>query len=165
MTKINLEDLSNLRSDLKDKRIVFCSGTFDLTHVGHVLFFEDCKKYGDYLVVAVAEDNAIRKLKGKNRPILNEHIRLKTVDSYKPVNYVLLNGITDEDHNSEIREIMNRLNPDAYIINKDTFDIPGRRKMCAEQDVELVILDRYCPKEYEDISTTKIIEKIKSLDL
>ena len=114
-------------------------------------------------MVSVANDDAIRRLRGKDRPILNEHIRSKTVDSYKPVDYVLFNGITDEDPNSEIREIMNELKPNTYVINKDAFDIPGRRKMCAEQGVELVILDRQCPEEYENISTTRIIEKIRAL--
>ena len=151
MTKITLEDLSNLRVDLRNEKIVFCSGTFDLTHVGHVLFFEDCKKYGDYLVVAVGEDATIRKVRGKSRPILNEHIRLKTVDSYKPVDYVLLNGMIDEDPNSEIWEIIYRLRPDTCVINKDAFDIPGRRKICVEYGVELVILDRNCPEEYDNV--------------
>ncbi|MEK7074233.1 MAG: adenylyltransferase/cytidyltransferase family protein, partial [Patescibacteria group bacterium] len=91
MSIIEFKDIASLRKEHKDKKIVFCSGTFDLTHAGHVLFLEDCKKYGDLLVVAVGNDfNQRVNAKGKGRPVQNEHLRLKMVSSLKPVDYALL---------------------------------------------------------------------------
>ena len=61
-----LKDISELlllldRND--GEKIVFCSGSFDLVHAGHVLFFEDCKKIGEILVVGVGGDAIIKKTK------------------------------------------------------------------------------------------------------
>ena len=41
-------------------------------------------------------------------------------------------------------------------------NIPYRKELCKKHNIKMVVLDRHCPKEYENISTTKIIEKIKN---
>ncbi len=164
MVIIAVDDLCRLRERYKDQKIVFCSGGFDLTHAGHILFFEDCKKLGDILVVGVARDISLRKRKGENRPILNENIRIKTVDSLKPVEYVFMNSDKAVGELlGTIRTAFEKLKPDIYVINEDAFDIPYREQLCKEHNVKLVILPRWVPPEFDGISTSKIIEKIKSL--
>ena len=86
---ISYKNLASVRKKYPDKKIVFCSGSFDLIHPGHVLTFEALKKLGDILVVAVGGDKDIAEIKGPTRPILNEDLRLKMVDSLKPVDYAL----------------------------------------------------------------------------
>ena len=165
MTVVNMRDLPKIREKYKDKKIVFCSGGFDLTHVGHILFFEDCKKYGDILVVAVGTDNSLKKRKGDGRPILNEHIRIKTIDSLKPVDYCFINK-KEFDVNKPLATIETtfaELKPNVYVINEDAFDISYRQKLCNDYHVKLVILPRWFPPEFDGISTSKIIEKIKQL--
>ena len=158
------KSLPGIRKKYKDKKIVFCSGSFDLTHAGHVLFFEDCKKYGNILVVGLGSDKLIRKYKDRKRPILNNHLRLKMVDSLKPVDIVFLNESKVTEHPHAINEVALRdLQPDVYIINKDASDIPYRKTMAKKFGVKLIILNRRCPKKFRRISTTKIIEKIKNL--
>lgn len=163
------DELSGLREKYKDKKIVFASGAFDLTHVGHILFFEDCKKYGDVLVVAIGEDAITRKYKGDTRPILNEYIRLKTVDSLKPVDYSLIVREPQLSQSyplsiSAFPRLFDRLKPDKWVVNKDALDIPLRQELANKYNIELIILERYCPVEFEGISTTKLIEKIKRLN-
>ena len=87
MAVINYKKLKNLRLANKTKNIVLCSGVFDLTHAGHALFLEDAKKQGDILVVGVGDDVSTGAMKGRGRPVLNQHVRLKIVDSLKPVDY------------------------------------------------------------------------------
>ena len=159
---ITINDLSSLRKKHAGQKIAFCSGGFDLTHAGHVLFFEDCKKHGEVLVVMVGNDAAIRRDKGNSRPILNEHLRLKMIDSLKPVDYAFLaHVIPKEEHPLKLmREVFISLKPDAYVINEDAFDIPYRETFAKEHSVKLVILPRTCPPEFEKISTTYIIRKI-----
>ncbi len=165
MVQIYLSDLEELRLKNKHKKIVFCSGGFDLTHVGHILFFEDCKMQGDILVVAVARDVSLRRRKGNNRPILNEYVRIKTIDSLKPVDYTF---ISPETSTTDLLHTLNvafeKLRPDIYVINEDAFDIDQRRELCSKYEVSLKILPRYCPPEFEGVSTSKIIAKIKNLD-
>jgi len=162
MTQISLLDLSKLRLEYPTKKIVFCSGNFDLTHVGHVLFFEDCKQQGNILIVGVASDNILKI--NKKRLIMNKNIRLKMVDSLKPVDYVLLDNVSNKENTLGLLDVVfKKLKPDVYIINDDASNIPYRKKICKKFDVKLVILKRTCPKEFENISTTKLIKKIKYL--
>ena len=46
------------------KKTVLVFGAFDLLHKGHVHFLNEAKKFGDVLVVAMASDAVIFKLKG-----------------------------------------------------------------------------------------------------
>ncbi|MDP3881866.1 MAG: adenylyltransferase/cytidyltransferase family protein [Nanoarchaeota archaeon] len=164
MTQITVQDLPGIREEYKDKKIVFCSGSFDLTHVGHILFFEDCKKLGDILVVGVGSDNIVKKNKGDKRPILNEFIRIKTIDSLKPVDYCLLDFVSNKDNPLYFLDVaLKELKPDIYVINEDAFDTPYREELCKRLNVKLSILPRSCPPEFEGISTTQIVDKVKSL--
>lgn len=58
------------------KVLVF--GTFDGIHKGHLNLFKQARKYGDYLVVVVARDRIVLRVKG-HLPEKNEKIRLKEV--------------------------------------------------------------------------------------
>lgn len=164
MSIIKFKDIASLRKEHKDKKIVFCSGTFDLTHAGHVLFLEDCKKYGDLLVVAVGSDfNQRVHAKGKGRPVQNEHLRLKMVSSLKPVDYALLDiNAKDGDILALLPDFLDALKPDVYVVNQDAFDIPRRRELIEKFSTEMIVLERVCPPEFESISTSNMIKKIKT---
>jgi len=163
MSQIHLKNLEVLRTENAHKKIVFCSGSFDLVHAGHVLFFEDCKKFGDILVVGIGGDAVIKRLKGSQRPIMNEHVRLKTVTSLKPVDYCVLDTHEHPLHPFEFVEaVMRTLRPDVYVVNHDAFDMPSRKKLTQDFGVKLEILKRWCPPEFENISTTRLVEKIKN---
>ena len=162
MSIIDIKELSSIREEHKNKKIVFCSGTFDLTHAGHILFFEECKKYGDILVVNVGNDFNVRQHKGVDRPIFNEHVRLKIVSSLKPVDYAFLDvDAVDNDVLTILASIFKDLKPDIYVINQDALGIPRRRELMEGHAIKMVILERTCPPEFEQISSTKILEKIK----
>ena len=71
------------------KRIVMCSGTFDLLHLGHMRLFSAAKKQGDILIVAVKSDRAA-SLKKEDPPVINESNRMETVANIVSVDYVVL---------------------------------------------------------------------------
>ena len=162
----NIDRLAELREQHKDKRIVLVTGGFDITHAGHVLFFEDAKKNGDILMVGMAPDDVRRREKGSDRPILNQFIRLKMVSSLKPVDYAFLipdaGTLNLPDH---LIPVFSALKPAVYITNNDARNADDVRNIFRKLglDTEIKILKRWCPKEFENISTTKIIEKIKKL--
>ncbi len=166
MSTINYRFLSSIRKKHRGKKIVFCSGVFDLTHAGHVLFFEDCKKEGDILVVGVGPDKGLKELKGRPRPIFNEEMRMKIVSSLKPVDYCFLGkppGRPPVKHFfAPIEDVFKQLRPDIYVVNNDAIDIPFRAKLAQKHEVNIVVLKRKCPPSFENISTTRIIEHIKS---
>ena len=155
------KDLINLRNKNPDKKIVLCSGSFDLTHAGHVLFFEDCKKLGDILVVDLGSDKSIKISKGLNRPILNEHIRHKTVSSLKTVDYCFVDRTKNAHKPESLHYYFNILKPNFYIQNSDAKRLKEGQVIAKQDNVKMVILARTCPKEFDSISTTKILDKIK----
>ena len=160
---ITEKEFPEIRARHKNQKIVFTSGTFDLLHAGHILFFEDCKKHGDILVVTTGRDEVIRRNKGEGRPILNEHERLKIVSSLEVVDYCAMERNLYEDSLKHLELIFKELQPDAYVVNEDAFNIPYRKQVSRDHGVELVILKRWHPPEFDGISTTNIIEKIKRL--
>jgi D-beta-D-heptose 7-phosphate kinase / D-beta-D-heptose 1-phosphate adenosyltransferase len=162
---IQYGDLENIRKKHKDQKIVFCSGSFDLPHAGHVIFFEECKKLGDILVVGVGGDKIIRQNKGPGRPIMNEHVRLKMISSLKPVDYCLIDGNSgEEDSLSFVEFVFDHLRPNIYVVNTDAFDMPTRQELVKKYDVEIAVLERRAPKEFNEISATNIIKKIRGED-
>ena len=161
-TIIQYGDLKNIRGKHENQKIVFCSGSFDLPHAGHVIFFEDCKQLGDVLVVGVGGDEIIRQHKGPERPIMNEHVRAKLISSLKPVDYCLIDDNSFRKHIfSFVEFVFDNLRPDVYVVNSDGFDMSARRELAKKYGVEAVVLERWAPKEFDGISTTKIIKKIK----
>ncbi|KPK18858.1 MAG: glycerol-3-phosphate cytidylyltransferase, partial [Nitrospira bacterium SG8_3] len=66
-----LNTLIQIRKELRrqKRKVVFTNGCFDLLHSGHVYIFRKAKKLGDVLIVAVNEDESVRKIKGGSRPI------------------------------------------------------------------------------------------------
>ena len=74
---------------------VICFGTFDRLHPGHLSFFQQAKKYGNYLIIVVARDKNV--LKNKLRlPKENEKMRLKQVKLSGLGDKVVLGGLKNQ---------------------------------------------------------------------
>lgn len=54
------------------RKLVVTNGCFDLLHLGHVTYLETARNAGDFLLVGVNSDAAVRGLKGEGRPVNNE---------------------------------------------------------------------------------------------
>ena len=57
------------------KKIVFTNGCFDIIHRGHIEVLARSADLGNKLIVGLNSDSSIQKLKGKGRPIIDEHSR------------------------------------------------------------------------------------------
>lgn len=87
---VPMSDLMTLHEQLKEKnkRIVFTAGSWDLLHVGQCRYLTEAKNRGDILVVGVSSNDAIRKVKGPNKPILDEKIRAEMLTYLRCVDFV-----------------------------------------------------------------------------
>ena len=90
---LSTNDLRSLRQSNRDKKIVFATGCYDILQSGHAVFFNQCKSYGDILVVGVGKDETLRKLKGPGRPVNPENNRLYLVAAMEDVSFAVLNDI------------------------------------------------------------------------
>ena len=90
--QISLKDLPAVCSDLKKKgkRIVLTNGCFDVLHVGHLKLLSASKQLGDALIVAIDDDESVRRLKGPQRPVISANERLRIISALDSVDHVLL---------------------------------------------------------------------------
>jgi D-beta-D-heptose 7-phosphate kinase/D-beta-D-heptose 1-phosphate adenosyltransferase len=67
---VDLPELVALVAEAKARgeRVVFTNGCFDILHAGHVSYLEEAKSR-DRLIVAVNDDDSVRRLKGASRPV------------------------------------------------------------------------------------------------
>ena len=73
------------------QKIVFTNGVFDILHVGHVDYLQKARALGDRLVVAINDDNSVRKLaKGPERPINSETSRAFVIGALRCVDATII---------------------------------------------------------------------------
>jgi len=128
-------------------------GVFDILHLGHVHYLEEARKLGDELVVVVARDCTVRKL--KHEPVTPEDMRRRMIESLKPVDLAVLGD--EHDRYVTVKE----LNPDVIALGYDQEIDEVKLKKDLEQrgmgSIEVVRL----PKFDSDLNgTRKIIRKI-----
>ena len=58
-----------------NQKIIFTNGCFDILHLGHIKILSESKRLGDKLVVGLNNDESVKNLKGKNRPVNNNYQR------------------------------------------------------------------------------------------
>jgi len=85
-----LGEFLEVRRELKKQgqKVVFTNGCFDLIHAGHVRLFQEAKKHGDVLVVALNDDASVRKLKGPSRPVFPLAERWEILEAIGAIDYL-----------------------------------------------------------------------------
>lgn len=149
-------DINNIESlltywSLKNQKIVFTNGCFDILHRGHVEYLAQAANHGDVLVIGLNTDNSVRRIKGDSRPVQDEYARALLLASLSFVSAVIL---FDED---TPYNLIQRVQPDVLVKGSDykAEDIVGYDIVKAKggKVVTIDFIDGY--------STTSIIEKLK----
>ena len=89
---VNKDEIAGLMAldSSKKQVIVFTNGCFDIIHSGHLDLLKEAKSYGDKLIVGLNSDKSISKLKGSDRPIINQSERKKILSALKFVDDVII---------------------------------------------------------------------------
>ena len=69
-------------------KIGVTNGCFDIIHSGHLHLFGQAKKNCDKLIVLINSDSSIKKLKGKDRPILKLDKRIELLKMIKHIDVI-----------------------------------------------------------------------------
>lgn len=69
--------------------IVMTNGCFDILHAGHVHYLNQARQFGDYLIVAVNDDDSVQRLKGEGRPVNPVRHRLEVLHALKSVDWAI----------------------------------------------------------------------------
>ena len=140
------------------RKTVLTSGVFDLLHYGHIRLLEEAKKIGgpnSKLVVIVARDETIRKLKGKS-PVTPEDQRRAVLEALKVVDEALLGY---EDIN--MAKVIDLIKPDIIAVGYDQKNIENMAKQTIKNqnlDIQIHRLGRFGKTDLN--SSSKIKRKI-----
>jgi D-beta-D-heptose 7-phosphate kinase / D-beta-D-heptose 1-phosphate adenosyltransferase len=132
-------------------RIVFTNGCFDVLHHGHAHLLSFARSQGDLLVVAINTDRSVRRLKGGDRPFVNETERSSMLSFYSFVDIVVL-----FDDDTPLR-LIEALRPDVLVKGGD---------YSSESVVGHDLVESYggrvaiCPR-LEGLSTTDLVRRIQ----
>ncbi|MBI1837013.1 MAG: D-glycero-beta-D-manno-heptose 1-phosphate adenylyltransferase [Flavobacteriia bacterium] len=145
---------------LKNDKVVFTNGCFDILHKGHVSYLTQAAEYGNRLIVALNTDESVKNQgKGENRPINPEDARLIVLASLGFVDMVIL-----FNENTPLK-LIEALQPDVLVKGADydpNVTDQNSKKYIVGSDIvknyggEVVVIDLE-----EGFSTTNIIEKMK----
>ena len=127
-------------------------GTFDLLHDGHIHLFREAKKYGDYLIVVIARDSSVKKIKGIE-PHQNELLRLEKVRNVAFVDNVVLG------HEDDFYKVIEENKPEVLCFGYD------QNKMNVEEELkkrrikaEIVTLEAFAPETFKSSLMRKKIK-------
>lgn len=95
------------------KTIVFTNGCFDVLHAGHVTCLKKAKELGNVLIVGINDDESVRRLKGKERPINTLADRQLLLAEMECVDYVI-----SFDEDTPIN-LINAILPDVLVKGGD----------------------------------------------
>ena len=152
---ITCDQLLAIRSQARKARqtFVFTNGCFDLLHRGHVEYLRAARALGDCLAVGLNDDDGVRALKGRGRPVCPQGDRAVVLAALECVSHVCIFS------GESVEPLVAALAPDVLVKGGDYAPaaIVGR---------ELVEMHggqvRALPL-WPGISTTQLVERIKVL--
>jgi len=133
-------------------RIVFTNGCFDILHPGHVKLLEFCRAQGDIVVIGLNSDESVRRLKGEDRPVLDQNERAHCLAALEMVDYV---AVFEEDTPARLVE---QVRPDVMVKGEDW----RGRKLAGAEFVRSYGGRIEFAELMKDISTTAIIGRMAS---
>lgn len=126
-------------------KIVLVFGAFDIIHPGHLDFFKQARGYGDKLIVVIARDRTILRVK-KQKPQHPEKERLKKLRKLSLVDQAVLGYLQD------YYRIITKINPDVICLGYDQrHSIKGLRKKLKTLNLspKIVRLKPFHPEKYK----------------
>jgi len=148
-------DAATLRERLDAEReqgrvVVFTNGCFDILHPGHTAYLAQARELGDVLVVAINDDDSVRRLKGPERPVNRVEDRARVLAALECVDYVVAFA---EDSPARLLSL---LRPQLYVKGGDyTPEMLDETPVVSAYGGEVRTLG-YFP----DYSTTSLVERI-----
>ena len=136
------------------KTVVLAGGVFDILHIAHVKFLEKAKQEGNTLFILLENDDNVRKLKGKNRPINSQKNRALVLASMGSVDYIVL--LPKMKTNKQYDTIVGKIRPSIIATTAKDSNISHKNRQAKQIKGKVVcVLPRI-----SDQSTTRLARLI-----
>lgn len=146
---------------IKNDKIVFTNGCFDILHKGHVSYLAQAADLGNKLIVAINTDASVKRLgKGDDRPLNSEEARSFVLSALGFVDMVLL-----FDNDTPL-ELIQALKPDVLVkgadYDPDETDTRSKKYIVGSDVVKAYGGKVRAISLVDGFSTTGIINRMKS---
>lgn len=145
---------------LKNDKVVFTNGCFDILHKGHVTYLSKAADLGNKLVVAINTDASVKRLgKGDDRPVNPEEARAFVLSALGFIDMVVL-----FDNDTPL-ELIQELKPDVLVKGADydpnETDSTSKKYIVGSDVVRSYGGSVEAISLVDGFSTTGIIQKLK----
>ncbi|MDZ7798775.1 MAG: adenylyltransferase/cytidyltransferase family protein [Patescibacteria group bacterium] len=141
---------------MKKEKKVLVFGTFDHLHPGHQYFLKKAKSLGNRLMVVLARDKNVKKIKGQ-KPSQNEKQRLIKIKNLDFVDQVFLG----QDNLNHKYDIIKKIKPDIIALGYDQKNFTQDLPKYINNKTKIIRLKAFEPGKYK----SSIIKQRKNGDL
>lgn len=130
-------------------------GTFDYFHAGHEDYLRQAKALGETLIVVVARDETVKKVKGQ-APAMNEKKRLRDVATCPYVDKAVLGYPGDKYY------VIKKFRPNILALGYDQFAFTyGLKTLFIKEniDTEIVRMEAFEPQMFKSSFIRRAIQK------
>lgn len=131
---------------------VLTFGVFDYFHIGHLNLFEQCKEFGDYLIIGLQNGEYIKKFKPDASVLYSTEERVRLLKALKIVDEVIT-------YNELNTTVISSIDFDVFALGEDHIGERFDRlvQWCEENDKTVVRL-----KRTQGISSSSIKERLNA---
>jgi FAD synthetase len=147
-------------SNSNEKTVVMAFGTFDYFHAGHEDYLKQAKALGDELVVVIAKDDTVRKVKSK-KPMYSERKRLRDVSNNVHVDKAILGNADDK------YKVIRKIKPNVLALGYDQFVFTyGLKQLFIQEkmNTKIVRLSAFSPQTFKSSLIQKSLSTTKECD-
>jgi FAD synthetase len=134
-----------MQNSAENLKTVMAFGTFDLFHAGHENYLKQAKELGEFLIVVIARDETVKKIKGE-APNHRENDRLKNVR---------MSGLADKvilGYKGDKFKVLKKFRPSVLALGYDQFVFTQRLEKTLidlKLNADVVRLMPYFPQIYK----------------
>ena len=145
---------TNTKQRPANKIKIMAFGTFDIFHRGHESFLKQARELGDCLIVIVARDKTVEKIKGRLSQD-NERARLQIIKKSDLADKTVLGSLTDK------YAAIKKYRPAIICLGYDQkVDLEELKEKLIEFNLfetKLIKLDSFHPEKYKSSKLRKLI--------
>ena len=156
LISMNSDEWSLTDTGRKNIVVIMAGGVFDIIHPGHIFTLSSAKKLGDVLIVSIARDSTVKKMKGHS-PLNTEEKRANLVEAIKCVDIAILGNETN------MFNIVEKVKPNIIALGYDQkHDAEKLKKEAKEKGLEIEVrrFETFLP----NLKSSNILKNSKDID-
>lgn len=137
----------------KKTEVVLVTGVFDILHQEHLIFLRKAKSLG-YLIVGIESDVRVRKIKGEDRPVNKQAVRLENLRQLNIADQLFIlpeQFSSPDDH----RALLQKIRPTVLAVSSHSLHLDKKARLMQEIGGRVEIVHQHNPA----ISTTLLLAK------